>query len=347
MSLRGVATRNFGVLVAAIVGIGFVLRLSALIAMRDDAISPDGFYYSLAANLFAEGEGWPNPLALALGTVTPAANHPPAWSVLLSGGSILGFDARFDHQVIAVLVGTSTVAAVSVRGPQDRWCVGRARRSSYHGRLSEPVDLRARAPCRTPRVPPRGARHLAGVRVPRPSDRAQGHRHSEHCARCWRIDESGAGAALRVALPARRSSSRTPERRADRIRWLTVGGVTFALILSPWIVYNNMRFDEPVTLTTNMGETMRIGNCPSTYSGPLLGSFDPDCRQVLTPGDPSVERCRKTPPSHRIRTRPSHAPPGSRCSARGRGHSVSTRRCSSRDSTRRGASTPAEQLRCG
>ena len=101
--------------------------------------------------------------------------------------------------------------------------------------------------------------------------------------RAARIDESGAGAAVRVALPARglrraRQTARQPDPVVDRRR-----GHRFALILSPWIVYNNMRFDEPVTLTTNFGEAMRIGNCPSTYSGRLLGSFDPDCPRGLRP----------------------------------------------------------------
>ena len=79
------------------------------------------------------------------GRETPAANHPPAFSVLLSGGSVLGFDTVFDHQVMALRRRAPAPSSPSP-SPDAEWPVlVSAHRSRHRRAVPEPLDLRARA----------------------------------------------------------------------------------------------------------------------------------------------------------------------------------------------------------
>jgi 4-amino-4-deoxy-L-arabinose transferase-like glycosyltransferase len=75
-----------------------------------------------------------------------------------------------------------------------------------------------------------------------------------------------------------------------RIWLLATATLACGLIVAPWIIYNLNRFDEPVLLSMD-GGTLLGANCDSTYSGPLLGSWNGYC--TLPPpavGDLSVRR---------------------------------------------------------
>jgi 4-amino-4-deoxy-L-arabinose transferase-like glycosyltransferase len=291
--MSDVSSRSFARLLTAIACGGFALRLVALLAMRDDRVSPDGFYYTIAANLFADGHGWPNPLGFALtGEFVPAANHPPAWSFLLAGGSVFGFRSQFEHQVIAVLVGTATVVAVGLAGRRMAGArVGLIAASIaalypnlwiYERELhAEPLVFLGAAL----------VLWLAYAFLDRPTTaKIVGLAAGCTILALTRAEQMLLLVALFVPLVLLVRG----RRGHDRIRWLVIGGVTSVLVLAPWVVYNNSRFEEPVTITTGFGEALRVGNCQSTYSGTLLGSYDQRCRKNLRPyPDPSVEDGRK------------------------------------------------------
>ncbi len=57
----------------------------------------------------------------------------------------------------------------------------------------------------------------------------------------------------------------------DRARHLLVAGTGAAMVMAPWIVYNNARFARPVTLTSGMGSVLMAGSCDSVWDGPKLG----------------------------------------------------------------------------
>ena len=40
------------------------------------------------------------------------------------------------------------------------------------------------------------------------------------------------------------------------------------LVMAPWVVANLIRFEEPATLSTQMGPTLEAANCDDTYFGP-------------------------------------------------------------------------------
>ena len=62
-----------------------------------------------------------------------------------------------------------------------------------------------------------------------------------------------------------------------RLRHVALAAVFPLLVLVPWTVFNATRFSKPVLFTTGSGQTMLQGNCRSTYSGQLLGSYDYHC----------------------------------------------------------------------
>ncbi len=65
-------------------------------------------------------------------------------------------------------------------------------------------------------------------------------------------------------------------RLRNRGRHLLMAGGAAVVVVAPWIVYNNIRFAEPVTLTSAPGSVLMAGSCDSVWSGPGLG-FWRDC----------------------------------------------------------------------
>jgi hypothetical protein len=58
--------------------------------------------------------------------------------------------------------------------------------------------------------------------------------------------------------------------------------------IAPWAIHNLNRFEEPVALSTNAGDTLLAGNCPGagTYGGDRMGSFHVACSILRDMGDP-------------------------------------------------------------
>ena len=64
--------------------------------------------------------------------------------------------------------------------------------------------------------------------------------------------------------------------------------ITTIFVIAPWVAYNQSRFDESVTLSTNDGTTLIGANCPETYSASALGGWSLFC--VLdVQGPPGVD----------------------------------------------------------
>ena len=50
-----------------------------------------------------------------------------------------------------------------------------------------------------------------------------------------------------------------------------------ALVVVPWMVRNAARFDGKLVLSNNVGSLVNGSNCPETYAGPAIGSWDFRC----------------------------------------------------------------------
>jgi hypothetical protein len=88
-------------------------------------------------------------------------------------------------------------------------------------------------------------------------------------------------------------------RRSGVKPWSHLGaavGVAIGVVL-PWLIFNFVRFDQPVLLTTNEGPALLGANCDDTYYGPAQGGWSLFC--VLNdPGtkpdeDPSTRSARQ------------------------------------------------------
>jgi 4-amino-4-deoxy-L-arabinose transferase-like glycosyltransferase len=89
-----------------------------------------------------------------------------------------------------------------------------------------------------------------------------------------------------LLLPAAIAARRVSVRR--RLGLAAVGLVAAAAVLAPWVVRNLVTFDKPTYLSSGIGGVLLGANCPQTYGGRDLGTWDIHCLPQGTIGDESV-----------------------------------------------------------
>lgn len=268
---------GLGIIVLA----GLALRVAYVWFFRRGIdLQGDPVYYHDAANLLADGKGFINPFAYEEGRTVQGADHPPLYIVYLALFSVLGLRSVTAHLLASCLLGA---AAVGVGGLAGREVAGR-----------------------------RAGWLTAGLMAVYPNVwRFDGMVLSETMViftvmltvflayRCWRAP-SGLALAW-VGLSAAASTLARSElglllpllvvplavgtaRRLGRPVWrLIVAGIGAAgVLLVPWVVFNLVRFDRPVLLSSQMEVTLAVSNCESVYYGDLIGYWDLRCgREIL------------------------------------------------------------------
>src|SRR4051812_35137535 len=96
---------------ALITVIGLVVRVTYVLAVRHDAVGGDGFAYFLSAGNLADGKGFIRPPAAVKLADAP---HPPLWALALTIPRLLGLSSFLDSQLLAAIIGTTTVAVVGL-----------------------------------------------------------------------------------------------------------------------------------------------------------------------------------------------------------------------------------------
>ena len=300
----------------AIVVLGLVVRLAhVLLVAGDNPLSGDAAGYHLAANLFADGLGFPEPLrhffggidevALADGTTrvveTPVghlertAGHPPVWTVLMGAFAFLGATTVFQQQVVSALLGLPAVVLMGLLGRR----LGPGGRASGE-QASERLGLVAAAitatyafvwvndgliVSETAAIAAAAGTMLAGVDFWRDPSRR----------RAAILGLVGGVAALTRAelvlfLPvvAAVVLVRAPLPWRERaVRYAVCGATALALCL-PWFVRNSLAFDAPVLFSNGTGTVLVQANCDDTYHGADLGYWSLRCGQPA-PFGPSGE----------------------------------------------------------
>ncbi len=252
--------------------VGLIGRLGYVIATRHDPVTGDGLYHYLGANLLVDGKGWVVPL----GTKTAAdAHHPPVWRLVLAAPSLLGLRTIFEHQVLLALIGTATVVVVGfagrrIAGPRVG-LIAAGVAAFYPGLWSYEREMLSETGL------------LLGVAVVilvvyRYIDRPTLGRAVAIGLVCGVLMLTRSEQAfLLVLLLAPVILLTKPVAIRVRVGWLALAGAAAIVLVVPWFVFNLGRFKEPVLLSTNLGPTMIDANCPETYSGDLLGSYDVIC----------------------------------------------------------------------
>lgn len=67
---------------------------------------------------------------------------------------------------------------------------------------------------------------------------------------------------------------RTGLPRGERVRQIGLAWLAGLVLMAPWLAFNNIRFDKPVTLTAASGTVMLAGSCDTAWSGELMGIWD-------------------------------------------------------------------------
>ncbi|HEX8743151.1 MAG TPA: glycosyltransferase family 39 protein [Thermoleophilaceae bacterium] len=267
--------RAFAGRLLAIAAGGLALRLLYVLALTPDlrGRGDSAYYHDLAAAI-AAGDGFTDP---ARGT--PTALHPPLLPLVLALGHRLGADSYLADRVVVCVIGAAAIVAVGllarrVAGP--RAGTGAAALAAAY-----PVLIGADGAVM--------AETLLGLLVVLALLAA--YALADRPA-AWRAALLGALAGLAaltrgealflvplLVLPA---CLRLPARRAPA---LAAALAAFAVVLAPWTIRNATTFDRFVPLSTNEGTLLAGANCPSTYGGSDIGSWDIRC----VPSGPAVD----------------------------------------------------------
>ena len=280
---------------ALIVAVGLVVRLTYLVLIAaDNPLSGDASSYHLAANLWADGLGFPEPLRhlfggmdvvlvdeaattvvqTPIGHVEPTAGHPPIWTMILGVASFLGATSIVAQQFVAVLMGLPAIVLMGL--------LGREVRSERLGLLAAALTAvyafiwvnDGLLMAETAAIATATATMLMGVRFWRaPTMRSAavlglvgGVAALTRAELVLFLPLVAGVVLLRSTLPW----------RARLVRY-TVCGLAALLLCLPWFIRNTLAFDTPVLFSNGMGTVLVQANCDATYHGPDLGYWNLEC----------------------------------------------------------------------
>jgi hypothetical protein len=284
----GRASRTWWLALGAICLVALGVRVGYTFGWQHvETVAGDAYYYHHGANLLADGHGFVHPYAWDDGVSMPGADHPPGYLVALALPSLVGFTTIIDHQIFSCLLGTATVLLTGLAG--RRIAGGRvgliaAALAAVHpaiwlndaALMSETLAIL----CVVVVI-------IAAYRAwERPSPR----RFVEVGAAVGLATLARAEALMLVGLLTLPLAAWAPQLRGARPRLGRLGLAVAAtvVVIAPWVLYNMARFQEPATLSTQMGPTLEAANCDDTYSGPAIGSWSVRCATQWGDRDRSV-----------------------------------------------------------
>jgi 4-amino-4-deoxy-L-arabinose transferase-like glycosyltransferase len=281
---------------AIIAALGGLLRvLYVLLVLADNPLSGDAAGYHHAANLFADGAGFPEPLrhmfggvdlivrngaeiivATPIGHLEPTAGHPPVWTVLLGTFSFLGAVTVLQQQVVAALLGVPAIVLVGL--------LGRELRSERLGLIAAGLTAGyafvwvndGLLMAETAAIAAAAATSWAGLRFARDPSRRRaivfglvgGLAALSRAELLLMLPLLTAVVLLRAPIPWR-----------ERIIRTSVAAAATLLLLAPWVIRNMLVFEEPVFLSNGAGTVLVQANCDPTYQGDFLGYWRLECGQ--------------------------------------------------------------------
>ena len=251
----------------------------------------DAFYYHQGANLLADGKGFVDPYVWRQRDVLVAdAQHPPLYIILLAIPSLFGLRSNLDHQLFTCLFGAGSVVLVGLVGQR---IVG-ARAGIFAALLAAvyPAFWLNDA-----LVLSESLSIFVTVAV-----MLAAYRFAERRT-LWRAATLGVLVGLAALTRAELillalliiapltvlpwAGLRIEWRR--RIAAFVVAIAACLAVITPWAAYNLSRFHRPEIISTGLGATLYVANCPPTWSGPFKGWWDYSCwvAEPPPPGDSS------------------------------------------------------------
>lgn len=283
---------RFRLSLLAVTAAGAAWRLGYLFVVKADQklLLNDSLYYSIQAGLNSEGSWFKDAL-----TDQPGAEHGMLTSLYLTPWSLGTSDGVFQQRLGMTLLGIVTVAVVGLVGRRLAVTLGAAD-VDHDGMLGNAERVGIVAAVIAAVYPNLWindslvmSETLALLLVSL-SLLVALHHHANPTVKSGIALGlvAGLGTLTRsevvLFVPAFALLSAAVSRRRRRPRWPAVAIVgAAALTLMPWTIYNAGRFDEPVLLSTNDGNTLLGANCDTTYYDDV-GGWDIRCLGPLEMG---------------------------------------------------------------
>lgn len=271
--------RRFRLAFWIIVAVAGLWRLIYVLVAKDqDPLVGDQIYYSAQASTIANGEWFADPFAPG----EFAADHAPLTSLSLAPVSWSDTDPVLLQRLLTALYGTMVVAGVGVLA---RWLFDRrialiatAIAAVYANLWMNDALVMSETLAAAGVV---GVLLAAYVYAER--------RHMKTAvvlgvvigfAGLARAELLLLGPMLVLPLMLIRGSELTPATR-QRLGHLAVAGAAAVLVVSPWVIRNNIRFEETTTMSTQDGLLLLGTNCEPAYEGGGRGFWLLSCIDLV------------------------------------------------------------------
>jgi len=259
---------------------GWLFRLWAVLSYRPTCdtgstdcykLAGDAFYHHGQANLLAEHFEYLNPnIHLATGKLIDSAGDPPLFAAYLASWSKIGFDGVTDHRVAATLWGFALVVAIGLftrRLGGNVAGVVAAVIAALHplmwindimllseGMYQPFIVLMFWAAYEWIREPSRRNVAILGISI----------------ALAAMIRAEAISLYAFMVLPLIWWGVKGLDTK-EKFRQTVACGLAGLALMAPWLIYNNVRFEKPVTISAVSGTVMIAGACDGAWTGESLG----------------------------------------------------------------------------
>ncbi len=274
---------SFRAQIAVIGSAGLVLRVIYVITKRNQTLDEgrvlpgDQFYYSLAADALAAGKGFVVPwhdLSIGLGQAPPgsaaphAAAHPPLTAIVSTPASLLPGDSLTPQRLTMALVGTAVIVVVGL--------LAREFAGARVGMIA--AAMAAIYPAFWINDGLVMAESLTALTVAGAIWATLRYRRAPAVKTAVEI-----GLWVGLASLARSESLLLIPILIVPLMWVShsiirvklarvfIAGTVVAVVIAPWVIPNLVRFNDPVVMSTNDGQTLLGANSPQTYNGRDVG----------------------------------------------------------------------------
>jgi 4-amino-4-deoxy-L-arabinose transferase-like glycosyltransferase len=272
--------RRFRLWLAALALVAFALRVVyALIADVPHGLGDDLWFHSVANGL-VDGRGFSDPfhsvgpdgtVAFGLyGSSIATAFHPPLFPLLLAIPSLVGLDSYTAHQVFGCALGA---AAIPVMGLVGRRLAGDAAGIAAAAIGAVFIPLMARDALLLSESLYGLLVALALLAVLRLRELPTARRALE-LGVVIGLAALTRGEALLLLLILAVPAALVTAERGRRLRTAALVSAATVAVCLPWCVRNTLEYDKLTLITTGDGSVVAGSNLPSTFHGPLLGSWD-------------------------------------------------------------------------
>lgn len=286
MTARSRTSRTFWIGIAVIAAVGLCIRLVFIFTVsHHETAFYDAFYYRLVAEQFSRGHGFTS--VSIFSTPQPDAAHPPLTVLALAPVARLFGSADLPMRFTMTAVGLGTLVVVGVITRRiagvragliaaglvavypNFWMPDGLIMSEALSALTTALTILAIY--KLIAIPSLRNAALAGVA-------------------CGFALLARAELVLFVPFVIAPAIVMMHERWQRRLGLLVIAVAMTGIVVAPWVVYNERRFDRPVFMSTGDGDAFLGANCDQTYYGSDTGGWSFDCTLAVpkVAGDASV-----------------------------------------------------------